>query len=180
MTENKLTEEYFDWMYKLVFWNDNSYRKLLAALHDIPFIYSIAMDGNREADGINLRYRFGYENKYEDYIIAQYLDARPCSVLEVMVALCMRCEESIMSDPEIGDRTSNWFREMLESLGLDGMDDANFNIQRVENVVNIFLDRAYAPNGKGGLFTVKDRTCDMRNVEIWYQMCKYLDELPIS
>lgn len=177
MANTEPAGEYFDWMYSLVFGKNRSYRKLLVRLHEIPFRYSIPMDGNREADGINLRYRFGYENEYEDYIIATELDCKQCSVLEMMIALCIRCEEQIMDDPDVGNRTGKWFCDMLKNLRLHNMDDKRFDVDYVDRVVSMFLKRKYQPNGQGGLFTVHTRRCDMRNVEIWYQMCWYLDEL---
>lgn len=39
--------------------------KLLRHLHNIDFQYMLPMDGNRAEDGIDLRYRFGYEKEYE-------------------------------------------------------------------------------------------------------------------
>lgn len=177
-----IKQSYFDWMYRLVFCEDLSFSRLAEKLHDIPFRYSLPMDGNREADGINLRYRFGYESRYEDYIIAEYLDNCPCSVLEMMTALYIRCEEQIIGNsriwniPKNGGYKNNLFWEMLKSLGLDIMNNENFNDERAENVVSRFLDREYSPNGEGGLFTVNSCERDMRSVEIWYQMCKHLDE----
>ncbi len=132
------------------------------------------MDDNREADGINLRYRFGYECGYEDYIIAEYIDIAPCSVLEMMAALAIRCEE-IMERADNANLTGEWFRVMLRSLGLAKYDNAQMDISAVRSITERFLDREYKPNGKGGLFTVS-RKCDMRNIEIWYQMQYWLDE----
>lgn len=159
----------------MLFGDDDSFTEILAELHRIPFRYTIPMDGNREADGINLRYRFGYEHGYEDYIIAEYLDNSPCSVLEMVTALAIRCEE-IMECVESNDRTGEWFWEMLVSLGLD---DSSIDIHEIRDKVDSFLDREYEPNGKGGLFTVS-RNCDMRSVEIWYQMQYWLGEKFIS
>ena len=65
MTKNELNDAYFNWMYQLVFDGRYSkrlsYRKLLRELHRIEFTYIIPMDGNRAEDGVDLRYRFGYE-----------------------------------------------------------------------------------------------------------------------
>lgn len=174
VTRDKLEAEYFEWIYLMMFGSDGSYTRLLAELHRIPFRYTIPMDGNREADGINLRYRFGYECGYKDYIIAQYLDIPPCTVLEMMTALAIRCEE-IMERADNANLTGEWFRGMLSSLGLMGMNNARIDISAVHKIVTRFLDRKYDRNGKGGLFTVS-RKCDMRNVEIWYQMQYWLDE----
>lgn len=181
MIKDELNNQYFDWMCQLVseqrYLKSRFYRKLLRFLHSICFSYTIPMDGNREADGIDLRYRFGYENSYKDSIIATYLDIRPCSILEMMIALAIRCEESIMDDPDIGDRTSYWFWSMIRNLGLSDMDDTKYNERYASKVVERFLNHDYKKNGEGGLFTVRHSDRDLRNVEIWYQMCWYLDEL---
>lgn len=179
MTKDELNNAYFEWMYQLVCDerdSEMSYRKLLYLLHDTDFNYTIPMDGNRAEDGTDLRYRFGYENAYDGPIIAAYLDDRPCSVLEMMVALAIRCEEHIMCDPDIGDRTGQWFWNMIDNLGLGDMDDEGFDKSYAERVIQKFLNREYKRNGEGGLFTVKHYRKDLRSVEIWYQMCWYLDE----
>ena len=78
MTKNELNDAYFNWIYQLVFdgrySKKLSYRKLLRELHRIEFTYSIPMDGNRAEDGVDLRYRFGYENRYSNSMISAYLD----------------------------------------------------------------------------------------------------------
>lgn len=177
MTEEILNKEYFDWMYSLVCAENASYQKLLRHLNTIEFTHTIPMDDNRAVDGINLRYRFAYEKDYHPAMIAEYIDNKPCSVLEMMVALAHRCEEQIMADQELGDRTERWFMDMIKSLGLKGMTNSRFDEFQVERAVTRFLIRDYKPNGEGGLFTVNRYRRDMRIVEIWYQMCWYLDEV---
>ena len=121
MTKSELNDPYFEWMYRLVVddrYSNKSYRRLFYKLHDTEFTYTIPMDGNRAEDGIELRYRFGREQGYRDAVIANCLDIRPCSILEMMIALAIRCEEHIMEDPDIGNRTGQWFWSMLVSLGL--------------------------------------------------------------
>ena len=181
MTRNELNNEYFEWMHQLVcndlYSKGLSYRKLLTRLHDTDFDYTIGMDGNRAEDGMDLRYRFGYDNSRNDSMITAYLNNRPCSVLEMMIALAIRCEEQIMDDPDIGDRMGKWFWSMISNLGLDSMSDTKFDKGYVDNVVLKFLNREYGRNGEGGLFTVKHCERDLRNVEIWYQMCWYLDDI---
>ena len=109
--EELIRNEYFEWLVSIIaqnrYDNDISYEKLLSYLHSIEFTYSIPRDSNREADGEELRYRFSKINaKHRDATL--YLDG-PCSVLEMIVALAIRCEESIMDDTRYGDRTSQWF-----------------------------------------------------------------------
>lgn len=181
MTLSDVNNEYFDWLYGLVCKQSNShisFRRLLMHLHNINFRYSIRKDQNRAEDGIDLRYRFAITEHYGESpdLIMDYLGG-PCSVLEMMVALAIRCEENIMDDPNIGDRTGQWFFGMIISLGLGSMTDTRFDRYFVEDIIETFLDREYEPNGRGGLFTIRDCDVDLRDVEIWYQLCWYLDSI---
>lgn len=179
MTKDRITNEYFEWLYHLAcgqrFAPDISYRKLLMHLHSVPFRYSIKKDINRAADGLDLRDRFAYD--YTDVEgVDMYLDG-PCSVLEMMIGLALRCDEEIMDDPILGDRTRQWFWNMIVSLGLGSMVDYNYNKQYTEETIQRFLDRKYEPNGKGGLFTIRNCDSDLRKAEIWHQLCWYLDSI---
>lgn len=177
MTRYDVRAEYFDWLTNIVcegrFAEHVSFRKLLAYLHDIEFIYFIPKDKNRAADGESLRHRFAHANSG----IESMLLRGPCSVLEMMVALALRCEEDIMDDARMGDRTGQWFWEMITSLGLGGMTDERFDDRIVADIIDRFLYREYEPNGRGGLFTVRNRHVDMRKKEIWAQLCCYLDTI---
>ena len=180
MTDD-IKREYFEWMYGIVcdtrYSRRSSYRKLLSRLNREQFTYTIGMDGNRAADGIDLRYRFGHDKGYPYSAIATYLDVDPCSVLEMMIALSIRCEENIMEDSDIGDRTGQWFWNMIVSLGLGPMTDSKYSETYVNDHLIRFLNREYKRTGEGGLFTIEHSRKDMRSIEIWYQMCMYLEEL---
>nr|DAM97013.1 MAG TPA: hypothetical protein [Caudoviricetes sp.] len=177
-----IENRYFEWLFDLVCrgrYSENiSYRKLLMHLYNTEFRYSLPKDRNRADDGIDLRYRFAITQGYEGSsdLVLDALDG-PCSVLEMMVALAIRCEESIMDDPRMGDRTKQWFWGMITNLGLGSMMDDRFDRDVTDEKIRRFLDRKYAPNGKGGLFTIRQRKCDLRKVEIWYQLNYYLDEI---
>lgn len=180
MTESVIEREYFEWMLNIVgeddYLDDNSYRKLLTYLHGVEFKYRIRRDMGRAKDGIDLRRRFARD--YERVGIEEietYLSG-PCSVLEMMIALAFRCEE-IMDNPVLGDRTRQWFWKMIINLGLGPMTDGNFDIDVVKDTVDVFLRRNYEPDGRGGLFTVRRTTRDLRRVEIWTQMMWYLDTI---
>lgn len=179
MTSHELM--YFNWMCHLL---DNGrryssvvYSRLLRYLHEIPFQYSIPMDENREVDGFELRYRFARENNLNDIEIAHYLDRRPCSMLEMMVALAIRMEEHIMEDLDIGDRTGEWFWEMIVSLGLESMTNSRYDADYVAFALERFFNRRYTRDGEGGLFTVRNSRQDMRSLDIWYQMCAYIESI---
>ena len=184
MTKNETTAAYFEWLCGLVCTGyrreGRSYRKLLRCLNEINFEYSIPMDANRDADGIDMRYRFGDEKCVRSYIVARYLDDHPCSVLEMMVALANRCEETIMDNPDYGDRRGQWFWGMIDNLGLSGMYDSKFDELYVDEKIRTFLDRKYTRNGSGGLFYVHRPIFDMRTVEIWTQLNWYLDEYEVE
>ena len=176
-----LDREYFNWMYKLVcgnkHYNSIAYHKLLHALHNTEFTFLIDRDKNRASDGIDLRYQFGYECGYSNDEIARYLDIRPCSVLEMMIALSLNGEQHIMDDPKYGNRTGQWFWNMIVSLGLGSMSDSRYNEREVDRILDIFLNRTYEANGRGGLFTIEDCPYDLRAVDIWYQMMWYLNTI---
>lgn len=153
------------------------YSNLLKALDGVEFLPSMDMDYNRLNDGTSLRYRFGTDNGFDRNSILYYLDTRPCSMLEMMCALSLRIEETIMLDPQIGDRTWFWFEEMISSLGLVGQNNRNFNFNQVLLKIDIFNRRQYNFNGKGGLFTIDNPTVDVRSLEIWYQMNLYIKQI---
>ena len=177
MNRDDVNNKYFAWLYDLVcegrFSRQISYKKLLMYLHNTEFRYLLSRDSNRADDGIYLRYRFAYRHP-EIYDAERYLEG-PCSVLEMMVALSLHCEENIMDDPAYGDRTGQWFWGMIVNMGLGSMSDDRFDKHRVSDIVERFLDRDYSQDGRGGLFTVTNCDRDLRTVEIWHQMCWYLD-----
>ena len=178
---DEIINEYFEWMYHLVCsnkqYNKLSFRKLLFFLHTVDFYPLVDMDENRRIDGVNFRYRFGYENGYSDEYISRYLDTRECSVLEMMISLAFRVEEQITDNYLLGDRTGQWFWTMITNLGLGQMDDSKFDNDYCLDVIDQFLTRRYSPNGKGGLFIIEHPKRDLRDVDIWCQFMWYLSEL---
>lgn len=126
--ENQVKNDYFEWLYKNAcrgkVHDGVSYRKLFMLMHDTQFDFYIPSDSNRANDGTDLRYRFA--NRYGYNNIMRIID-EPCSLLEMMLALAMRCEDTIMNNPVYGDRTTQWFWGMMKSLGLSYMIDEEFD-----------------------------------------------------
>lgn len=182
MRRDSIINEYFNWLYGLVqgrrYSGQVSFRKLLMRLHDTEFRYSLPRDQNTADAGVDLRYRFAVTQGYEDDsdLVMDYLEG-PCSVLEMMVALSVYCEQHIMDDPNIGDRTSQWFWEMIVNMGLGSMTDPRFDKHYVDDVVERMLDREYDPDGRGGLFTVRHCDQDLRDVAIFHQLCWYINTI---
>lgn len=173
-----VNDEYFEWLCDIIdsrrYAKQVSYRTLLAHLHNIEFTWFIPNDDNRADDGIQLRRRFAL---MKDDPRIQRLLRGPCSVLEMMVGLALRCEEWVTDDAQLGERTGHWFWGMIHNLELSGMRDSNFDREYVDDVIARLLNREYEPDGRGGLFTVRNCAYDMRNVEIWVQLHWYLGSI---
>ena len=182
MRREEINDRYFDWLLSFVGENryspQISFRKLLTRLHDVEFTWLLSRDENRAEAGADLRYRFAlrFDREHDPNYITDVLEG-PCSVLEMMIALAIYCEESIMDDPSVGNRTGQWFWRMIVNLGLGSMVDSNFDREYVDEVLERFLNREYEPDGRGGLFTIRNCDRDLRDVEIFYQLCWYLDTI---
>lgn len=138
--------------------------ELLQYLNSKAFYAIMEMDENREGWGLNLRTNVDYDIQ------------GPCSMLEMLVGVAARIEEVHLYDWSIGDQTPVWFWTMIQNLGLIHQTDERFNYRKVDDVVSRFLNRDYAPNGKGGLFIIEDDTIDMREISIWQQVQRWLIE----
>lgn len=153
------------------------YGKLINYLYSRIFYSIMDYDLNREIDGKELRISFVDESHKYTYRDAYLYLSGNCRVLEMMVALALKCEEQIMHDFTIGDRSKIWFYTMICSLGLSEMTDENYDEQVVSEIIDRFLARKYDSNGSGGLFFVENCIEDMRNIDIWYQLNYYLRSL---
>ena len=172
-----IRSQYFNWLLSIV--NLPNHNRVLEKLFQTEFIWYIPFDANRAEDGIYLRYRFGRACGIPDPVICSELDLGvPCSVLEMMVALALRCEEQIMRDEDIGDRTAMWIHAMFDNLGLTRYTDDNYSAAHVDRIIRILIHRLYSRTGKGGLFEIEDLdpSLDMRAVEIWCQANWYMNE----
>lgn len=168
--------EYFEWLVSKI-GRSRKYRNLLSELHAQEFTYTIDRDFNRADDGIQLRRRFGEYANYDREL--RHLEG-PCSILEMMIALSIRCEDQIMYDESYGDRTGYWFWNMVENLNLRSMNDRHYSSAFTRQVIKAFLNRNYDYDGRGGLFVVPNPREDLKNVEIWYQLNWYLNYIEES
>lgn len=158
-------DHYVEWLtHKArVSYEDN--RCLMNYLGCKEFYWTVSMDANRAAQGLELR---------KAYFGSKALMER-CSVLEMMVALAIACEEEIMSGTVPYDRTSHWFMIMLRNLGLDEYAlDEDFDEEAVDKIVTNFLDRKYDRHGHGSIFYSDTALGNFKRAELWYQMCWYL------
>jgi hypothetical protein len=170
-------QKYFEWLtsplaeerpYK-------RYKYLLSRLHSIPFTHHVPNDDNRAYDGEHLRDVFIDAMGLGEYEFSLLIQ-RPCSVLEMIVALSIRIPDFINRKSPAG-----WFWELMDNLDLTRYSDDCYytegGVMYVRDIVHNFLKRNYTFNGNGGLFPLmKTQRKDQRKVEIWYQMQEYLNE----
>lgn len=171
---------YFEWMCSVI--KENGERVvLLEELYHTEFYAIIAPDDNRLSDGADLSRAYERYCEENGTPISEAektrLDVARVSVLEVMVALAIRMETTIMCDVDFGDRTQLWFWAMIKSLGLYGMTNDSYDKCVVDDIIGRFLEREYEHDGKGGLFHVKNTLYNMTEVEIWGQMHLFIEGL---
>lgn len=169
-------DSYFEWLLKRLNLKKRDRKKLLHILFDRPFDVILDRDYNRLEDGRYLRNHFllecGINGGFTDHYI---------SVLEVLIALCERIELEYIGNPS-DPRPDIIFWEILCNLGLDRecFSDSRINhptnLRKIDEIVNVFVNREYDFNGNGGLFPLKVNDFDQKDVEIWDQMQAYLSE----
>lgn len=171
MNDNYILNDYFDWLYFTVT-NKGNYRKLFAMLHSMEFKYFVDYDENRASDGVNLRWYY-VDAGGQDEILKW---KQPCTVLEMILALAMQMD-SIVGDVEGELNVRHFFWLMIDNLDLAWMTDDKYEKAYVYGRVAMFLDRQYEPNGDGNIIYIPDCRDDLRDIEIWAQMCWYLDSI---
>lgn len=172
--------EYFTWLCDLIDGSEN-YINLMTLLFQTDFVVLIPNDDNRASDGIELRHEFCSEEG--QHALSQWFFDRPCTVLEMLIALCDRLElETIQSRWE--KTPSEWFWILMDNLDFVDFDDISWDdVEYRESILNglkIMLNRQYLPSGEGGLFPLNVPLRDQRRIELWYQMSAYvLENYPI-
>lgn len=151
------------------------YTKLIDQLYSTEFEALVKDDENRVEDAMKLRMMFGENYGYTERFMSDQLD-KPCCLLEIMISLARRIEENVMYDGEL-DKTGEWFYEMLCSMHADILTDDNYDEEAAIDIIKRVLERKYARNGDGGLFTVIKPRKDMRKVGLWYQANWHLSDL---
>ena len=165
-------KRYLQWLYRFL-GNTSNYSKLLDYLYQVDFVWIIPMDENRAKDGVNLRFQFcdiyGLDLTKHDEIFG----SKPCSMLEMMIALAVRIEDDFMGT-ENSNNTPRWFWSMIFALGLQFQKNDNFNAEKVDSVILQFIEHRYGPDGRGSLFHVPMQNVDFRHLQIWDQMNYWL------
>jgi hypothetical protein len=164
-----LGEEYFDWLTLQIkpSRTTKTFTGVFIWLYIREFIWLVPNDDNRIGDAIDLRKEF-WEKKA--------LPQTGVSILEVVVALSRRAEWVG------GGEAADWAWIFIRNLGLNKYPDplSLFKENKIEEILETFVWRTYAPNGEGGMFPLKSTNYDQTKVELWYQMHAYINEkIPI-
>lgn len=170
-----LDDLYLQWLYSLVGSvkvksPSKTYWSLVRQLYTKEFVWLIPNDDNRVEDGKDLRYEF--IEKHDVDVENEWMNMG-CSMLEMMIALARRLAF------EDGKSTRDWFWIMIDNLGISDFNDRRYNEwhrREVEVVLDNVIWRTYSPDGFGGLFPLQSTTRDQREMELWYQLCEYINE----
>lgn len=163
---------YFRWLKSLVNRPGSYYDTLFEAAWNTEFEWSVPRDDNRAADGLRLRDRF------EEETSIPLPDLGECRMLEFLVALAMRIDESLY-DWDNPNQVSEWFWKLIFNAGLEKFDDdySDDTYDAIQYAFWVINNRKYNRDGTdGGLFPLRHPKEDQRKVEIWYQMMAYLSE----
>lgn len=168
MSTNQLDYEYYEWLIPQVDTpkNDKSYLGLLERLHNLEFVWTVPNDNNRLTDGLDLRFEFARKRSSE-------LSLEGCTMLELLVGLSRRLAFNA------GGEAHHWAWRLLKNIGLNKMADplSPENIEKIDQVIYALVWREYEPDGRGGFFPLENPKEDQTQVEIWYQMQAYVNEM---
>lgn len=169
---------YFEWLCIQVGIHDGWHPEkedLLWQLHSIDFRFSIPTDINRRKDALKLRDLYLDSRRTPDSE-STYINAWPVSVLEILVALAKRCAEDVLGDNSNGDLFRELFWDMIANLGLMRFNSSKGDRGKICTIIEIWINRDFEADGGGSPFPLKRPPMDQRRVEIWEQMCNYLNE----
>lgn len=186
----KIISEYFDWLISLINNppNGKKYSKMLKCLHKNHFKVINIFDKNRQNDAMDLRKVYFNSIYYKIYALSKcpetiLLDEKfinLCTFLELLICISKRMEFEMTSDSDMDYSMNRWFWELISNIGFDKYSDDDWDKYDSEKEIikriNIINNREYEQNGNGGLFPIHTPPYRMRNIDLWYQMMKYLQE----
>ena len=180
----KIRNQYFLWLCSMVCrdldyrnkktikdtYSKDTYWYMLRTLGKTEFYSIIDKDDNRAGDGLYLRELFCEECKYgaNEY---NMINAGPCSVLEMLIALSRR-----LAGSQNTYTVEDIFWMMCNNIGV-AKDDLHVNVDEMRHNLDVFLSRKYRKDGKGGLFPLKKHKNDQTQIEIWIQANAWLNEI---
>lgn len=161
--------KYFWWLAIRVNEDHKDYVLLLKELYSRSFYYILDDDRERLRDGIALREKWCSEVALDNESYKKVI-CKPCSILEMMIALARRIEVDML-----GSGSYAWiFWKMIENLGLEGMSDLNYDSSEISLAIDALMLNEYEDSGKGGLFYISDDV-ELKGMSIWNQAMKWVN-----
>lgn len=166
-------------------YSDIEYTNLFNIMVHTPF--KMIMNEDVRIAKMALDTRFFYtDSTGKDGVVYTYLDSTLGSpnTAEVIFRLSRIISHDIIGDGDKGDRTTDWAQRLMKNLGLlKYTDEAFYNEKnngecsnQVSEILDIWVNREFQPNGVGSPFPLQNPPGDERQVEIWYQLHSYLKE----
>lgn len=170
----KWVEAYFHWLAPQVRdegHQSHTYTDLLRLMHGKEFVWLVPNDDNRLVDGLDLRLEFLQEAEAPNDLSPETFG--PVSVLEVLIGLSRRMAFVAEGDAEV------WAWQFLGNLELHKMSDplSRREAAQVDEILESLIWRTYNIDGTGGFFPLTKPEEDQTQVELWYQMCAYVEEI---
>lgn len=178
MTHDK--ENYFEFLVEAVELDDRTERfsMLLEYLFRVPFVLdkSYVLDEDRVQNGLSMRENYAFRTFKTQASYDRFLDSfgRGISVLEFLVSLSDKMSETIYFDSHRGE----FFWQIIDNLGLDCMNDEEFDQKIVENVLKILFERRYNRDGSGGgMFYIPNSKFDLTKMDFMHQANVWLSHI---
>jgi hypothetical protein len=184
MNSDPLSEDYLHWLASQIRGEDDghpdrTYEGLCTIMYETEFIFlpHVPNDNNRIGDGLDLRVEFCHEMDIPLGDAGRFLHKTvpvpPCSFIEVLIGLSRRLAFIA------GGRAEGWAWELMNNLVLHRITDpvGRSKARQAKDILESCIWRNYAPDGRGGFFPLKQPYEDQTQVELWYQMAAYVNEI---
>jgi hypothetical protein len=159
--------EYYNWLVSSIALPPNkTFNALFDMMHSREFVWLIPNDDNRIEDALELRNEFLKRHKKKT------LDLEGATLLEIVISLSRRASFIAGHSPK------QWAWRLIKNLRLDKRFDplTENDMTRVNDILETLIWRTYSKDGRGGFFPLKYTEVDQTQVEIWYQMNKFIIE----
>lgn len=149
---------------------DKTYHDLIGMMFEREFGWVIPLDQNRLVDGLDLRVEFAHAHRIRPVAMDPL---GPCSFLEALVGLSRRLAFVA------GKEAPGWCWILMGNLDLHRMSDpmTRYKRRKAEEIMEAAISRSYLPDGTGGFFPLAWPDGDQTQVELWYQLNSYAEEL---
>jgi len=165
---------YFEWLVNQI--DDGEHEDFLPVLSFLwkkEFRWHNALDRGRAADGIKLREE--YADEYDIYWDEE-VEEEPCSVLEMLIRLCLDIENNVTGVPG-EERPDIWFWEFLENLGIDERcTGRGYDKGYLDHCIDTWLRGNISTNGKHSPFPIHRRGVNQKHKDMWMQAMAYVNE----